>query len=71
MAARIPERLFLIGSESASHVCGAWNLRTGKRRIQRGEGAYLWTADGERYLDFAGGVAVMRSAMPIHTLWTL
>ncbi len=26
--------------------------------FERGEGAYLWTADGERYLDFAGGVAV-------------
>ncbi len=26
--------------------------------FERGEGAYLWTADGERYLDFAAGVAV-------------
>jgi acetylornithine/N-succinyldiaminopimelate aminotransferase len=26
--------------------------------FDRGEGAYLWTADGERYLDFAAGVAV-------------
>ena len=26
--------------------------------FERGEGAYLWTAAGERFLDFAGGVAV-------------
>jgi acetylornithine/N-succinyldiaminopimelate aminotransferase len=26
--------------------------------FEKGEGAYLWTAAGERYLDFAGGVAV-------------
>ncbi len=26
--------------------------------FERGEGAYLWTVDGERYLDFAAGVAV-------------
>jgi acetylornithine/N-succinyldiaminopimelate aminotransferase len=26
--------------------------------FERGEGAHLWTADGERYLDFAAGVAV-------------
>ncbi len=26
--------------------------------FDKGEGAYLWTAAGERYLDFAGGVAV-------------
>jgi acetylornithine/N-succinyldiaminopimelate aminotransferase len=26
--------------------------------FERGEGAYLWTAGGERYLDFAAGVAV-------------
>lgn len=26
--------------------------------FERGQGAYLYTADGQRYLDFAGGVAV-------------
>src|SRR5208337_5413239 len=26
--------------------------------FERGEGAYLWSVDGERYLDFAAGVAV-------------
>jgi acetylornithine/N-succinyldiaminopimelate aminotransferase len=26
--------------------------------FERGEGAYLWTAEGDRYLDFAAGVAV-------------
>ncbi|MGB2932813.1 MAG: aminotransferase class III-fold pyridoxal phosphate-dependent enzyme, partial [Methyloceanibacter sp.] len=26
--------------------------------FERGEGAYLFTADGERYLDFASGIAV-------------
>ena len=26
--------------------------------FERGEGAYLWTVDNERYLDFAAGVAV-------------
>jgi acetylornithine/N-succinyldiaminopimelate aminotransferase len=26
--------------------------------FERGEGAWLWAADGKRYLDFAGGVAV-------------
>ncbi len=26
--------------------------------FERGEGAYLWTASGDRYLDFAAGVAV-------------
>ena len=26
--------------------------------FERGEGAYLYTANGERYLDFAAGVAV-------------
>jgi acetylornithine/N-succinyldiaminopimelate aminotransferase len=26
--------------------------------FEKGEGAYLWTGAGERYLDFAGGVAV-------------
>ena len=26
--------------------------------FERGEGAYLYTADGRRYLDFAAGIAV-------------
>ena len=26
--------------------------------FEHGEGAWLWAADGKRYLDFAGGVAV-------------
>ena len=26
--------------------------------FERGEGAWLWATDGERYLDFASGVAV-------------
>src|SRR5271157_5681056 len=36
MAARFTERLFLIGSECAINVCGAWDLCTGKRRIREG-----------------------------------
>ena len=27
-------------------------------RIERGEGVYLYTADGKRYLDFVSGIAV-------------
>ncbi|MEJ2027975.1 MAG: acetylornithine transaminase, partial [Limibacillus sp.] len=26
--------------------------------FERGEGAYLFTSEGERYLDFASGIAV-------------
>ncbi len=26
--------------------------------FERGEGAYLWDADGRRFLDFLGGIAV-------------
>ena len=29
-----------------------------KRVLVRGEGAYLWDADGNKYLDLLGGLAV-------------
>ncbi len=29
-----------------------------KLAFERGEGVWLFTADGERYLDFGGGIAV-------------
>ena len=39
--------------------------------FERGEGAYLITAEGRRYLDFTSGIVIDRAAgvsvMPIHT----
>ena len=32
----------------------------------RGEGAYLYTTTGERYLDFASGVAVTALGIPVY-----
>jgi Ornithine/acetylornithine aminotransferase len=35
--------------------------------FERGEGAWLYTAKGERYLDFTSGVPSMRSGTRIPT----
>jgi len=37
------------------HNCGLWQPDT---VLVRGEGVYLWDADGRRYLDFMAGIAV-------------
>ena len=35
------------------------NYRTQPIAIVRGEGSYVWDADGKRYLDFIGGIATV------------
>src|SRR3977135_3720668 len=42
------------------------NYRTQPIALVRGEGSYVWDADGKRYLDFIGGIATVsvRHAKP-------
>src|SRR3984893_4257750 len=35
------------------------NYRTQPIALVRGEGSYVWDADGKRYLDFIGGIATV------------
>src|SRR5438128_845642 len=35
------------------------NYRTQPVALVRGEGSYVWDADGKRYLDFIGGIATV------------
>ena len=35
------------------------NYRSQPIALVRGEGTYVWDADGKRYLDFIGGIATV------------
>ena len=44
-------------SHDLSHIASVWN-RTTDLIIARGEGCYVYTLDGRRYLDFSCGIGV-------------
>jgi predicted acetylornithine/succinylornithine family transaminase len=45
-----------IKAEATEYIINTYGER--KLALVRGEGAYVWDADGNRYLDFLGGIAV-------------
>src|SRR5512139_3727018 len=47
----------LDAAEASAHVSPVWSRIT-NLLVERGEGAYLFDVNGERYLDFTCGIAV-------------